>query len=139
MSPTAILWPMLAHVLLVYMAYLVLGVRRRRTVMTGATKVGQFKVRSQEPEISATAAANVMNQFELPVLLYALCLALYVTDGVSYITLALTWIFVAIRYFHAWVHLTSNDLRLRSGSFALGFLVLGLGWIWLALHILGIV
>lgn len=139
MSPTAILWPMLAHVLLIYMVYLVLGVRRRRTVMTGATKVGQFKVRAQEPEISATASNNVMNQFELPTLLYALCLALYVTDGVSYVTLALAWIFVAIRYFHAWVHLTSNNLRLRSGSFVLGFLVLGLGWIWLALHILGVV
>lgn len=136
MSPTAILWPMLAHVLLVYVVYLVLGVRRRRAVMSGSTRVGHFKVRAQEPEISATAANNVMNQFELPVLLYALCLALYVTNGVSYVTVLLAWIFVLIRYFHAWIHLTSNNLRLRSSSFALGFLVLGLGWIWLALHIL---
>ena len=35
------------------------------------------------------------------------------------------WIFVASRYVHAWVHLTSNNLRLRSRSFFLGAIVLG--------------
>jgi hypothetical protein len=79
------------------------------------------------------------NQFELPVLFYVLCLTLHVTNGVNYLTLALMWIFVASRFFHAWVHLTSNNLRLRSRSFFLGAILLALAWIWLALHLLGVV
>ncbi|RVA72047.1 hypothetical protein EN925_38355, partial [Mesorhizobium sp. M7A.F.Ca.US.006.04.2.1] len=70
---------------------------------------------------------------------YVLCLTLHLTNGVNYLTLALMWIFVASRYFHAWVHLTSNNLLLRSRSFFVSAVILLLGWIWFALHLLGMV
>ncbi|BCG89012.1 MULTISPECIES: MAPEG family protein [unclassified Mesorhizobium] len=138
MNQTAIFWPVLAHVLLIYIVYGVLGRRRYGAVKSGEAKVGQYKVRSTEPASSVTVAANLSNQFELPVLFYVLCLTLHVTNGVNYLTLALMWIFVASRCFHAWVHLTSNNLLLRSRSFSFGAVIILLGWIWFALHLLGV-
>ncbi|QKC97377.1 MAPEG family protein [Mesorhizobium sp. NZP2298] len=139
MNQTAIFWPVLAHVLLIYIVYGVLGRRRYGAIKSGEAKVGQYKVRSTEPASSVTVAANLSNQFELPVLFYVLCLTLHVTNGVNYLTLALMWIFVASRCFHAWVHLTSNNLLLRSRSFSFGAVIILLGWIWFALHLLGVV
>lgn len=139
MNQTTIFWPILAHVLLIYIVYCVMGQRRYFAVKSGEAKVGQYKVRSTEPSSSVTVANNLINQFELPVLFYVLCLALHLTNGVNYLTLALMWIFIASRYFHAWVHLTSNNLRLRSRSFFVGAVILLLGWIWFALHLLGAV
>ena len=139
MNQTTIFWPVLAHVLLIYIVYGVLGRRRYGAIRSGEAKPGQFKVRSTEPASSLTVAANLTNQFELPVLFYVLCLTLHLTNGVNYLTLALMWIFVASRYFHAWVHLTSNNLLLRSRSFFVSAVILLLGWIWFALHLLAVV
>ncbi|MBN9218567.1 MAG: MAPEG family protein [Mesorhizobium sp.] len=139
MNQTTIFWPMLAHVLLIYIVYAVLGRRRYVAVKSGEAKVSQYKARSTEPASCVSVASNLSNQFELPVLFYALCLTLHMTNGVNYLTLALMWIFVASRYFHAWVHLTSNDLLLRSRSFFVGAVIILLGWIWFALHLLGAV
>lgn len=139
MKQTAIFWPMLAQVLLVYIVYVVLGMRRRQAVRAGEARVGQFKTRAAEPESSVTAANNTINQFELPVLFYAACLSLYMTDGASFVSVGLAWLFVATRYAHAWFHLTANCISLRSQAFILGWLVLGLLWLWFALHLAGAV
>lgn len=140
MSPTAIFWPMIAHVALVGIVYGVLGVRRRKAVRSGEAKISAFRTRGgAEPASSATASANLMNQFEVPVLLHVVCLALFVTAGVSYIAVVLAWLFIALRYAHAWLHLGANDVRHRSGAFAAGVVVLGILWIYFALHLLGIV
>ncbi|QPC93616.1 MAPEG family protein [Mesorhizobium sp. INR15] len=139
MNQTAIFWPMLAHVLLIYIVYGVMGRRRYFAVTSGEAKVGQYKVRSTEPASSVTVANNLINQFELPVLFHVLCLALYVTNGVNYLTLALMWLFILSRYFHSWAHLTSNSLRLRSRAFYVCAVVLALAWIWFALHLLTVV
>lgn len=139
MNQTAIFWPMLAHVLLVYIVYVVLGARRRQAVSSGEARINQFKTRAAEPESSITAANNIINQFELPVLFYAVCLSLYVTAGVSYVALVLAWLFVATRYAHAWFHLTSNRIKFRSRAFILGAALLALLWIWFALHLAGAV
>jgi hypothetical protein len=138
MTPTTIFWPMLAHVLLVYVVYAVLGLRRRDAVSAG-TRINHFKTRATEPEQSATASANIMNQFELPMLFHVACLALFATAGVSMVSLTLAWLFVLSRYVHAWLHLTSNRVLYRSSAFQLGALILLALWIWFALHLLAVV
>ncbi|KUM28517.1 hypothetical protein AU467_11960 [Mesorhizobium loti] len=139
MNQTAIFWPMLAHVLLVYIVYLVMLKRRYLAVKSGEAKISQYKVRSTEPASSVTVANNLINQFELPVLFHVLCLALFVTNGVNYVTLALMWLFVVTRYVHAWVHLTRNYVLYRSRAFFLGAGILLVAWIWFALHLAGAV
>jgi hypothetical protein len=139
MNPTAIFGPMIAHVVLVCVIYVLLGTRRRNAVLSGAARSTQFKTRANEPEISASAAANLMNQFELPMLFHVVCLALVATNGVSYVAVTLAWLFVLLRYVHAFVHVTGNDLRYRSPAFAAGFVVLVALWVWFALHLTGAV
>ena len=139
MRQTAIFWPMLAHVLLVYIVYLVMFKRRYEAVKSGEARISQYKVRSTEPASSVTVANNLINQFELPVLFHVLCLALFVTNGVNYLTLALMWLFIATRYVHAWVHLNGNHVPHRTSAFFLGAGILLIAWIWFGLHLLGVV
>lgn len=139
MLPIAIFWPMIAHVALVFIVYLLVGVRRRNAVLSGEARQSQFRDRTAEPPSSASAANNLMNQFELPVLFHVVCLALFVTSGVSYMTVVLAWLFVAMRYVHAFFHLGGNRVRHRSPAFALGFVMLVVLWVWFALHLLGVV
>jgi hypothetical protein len=137
MNQTAIFWPMLAQVLLIYVVYLVLGRRRFGPLLAGTVKPLVFAARGAEPAGSTTASNNLMNRFELPVLFFALCLSLYVTNGVNYLSVILAWLFVISRFFHAGVHLTQNNVRLRSAAFATGYVILGICWILFALHIAG--
>jgi len=136
MNQTAIFWPLIAQVLLVYLVYVLLGIRRRIALTSGRAKPDQFRENRHEPSESVFVSNNLLNQFQLPVLFYVVVLSIYITHGNTILTLALAWIFVALRYLHAFVHVTSNDLRLRSPLFALGYIVLGLLWIIFALHIL---
>lgn len=137
MNQTLIFWPMLAHVLLIYIVYGVLGYRRIQAVK-GGFKINQFKTRGNEPELSATASANIMNQFELPVIFHIACLAFFVTQGVGAASLTLAWLFVLSRYGHAYVHLTGNRMKFRSPAFRVGFVMVLLLWIWFALQLAGV-
>lgn len=138
MSQTVIFWPMLAHVLLVFIVYVVLARRRAAVVRSGEAKAAAYKLRASEPEGSMTAANNLMNQFEAPVLFHVCCLALHATAGVSIVALVLAWLFVLSRYVHAWIHLTTNRLKQRNYAFRSGLGLLALMWIWFALHLAGL-
>lgn len=132
---TAIFWPMIAQTLLIFVVYVVVSNRRVGAVRRGDAKASDYRVPTVEPQASATAIRSLANQFELPVLFYVVCLSLYVTNGANYIAVALAWIFVLARVVHAFIHLTSNELRLRRPIFVIGFaIVVGL-WIWLAIHL----
>ncbi|RCS25817.1 hypothetical protein DUT91_03385 [Phyllobacterium salinisoli] len=136
MSQTAIFWPMIAQTALIFVIYLLCSVRRVDAVRSGATRAGDYKLPFVEPVPSATAIRNLANQFELPVLFYVVCLSLYVLNGATFVALLLAWAFVISRALHAAVHVTSNDLRLRRPLFIVGFVIIVLLWIWLAIWLL---
>jgi hypothetical protein len=139
MSQTAIFWPLLAQVALTYVVYVVLGFRRRQAVRSHGATPKNFRLRTTEPEASATAANNLSNQYELPVLFHVACLCLYVTQGVSDVTLLLAWLFVLSRIVHAFIHLTSNRVSWRGLVFGVGYVLLGVLWLCFALHVAGAV
>ncbi|MDI6027675.1 MAPEG family protein [Corticibacterium sp. UT-5YL-CI-8] len=139
MNQTAIFWPVIAQAILTFIAYGVMYSRRMQAVKSGTADVRAFKRRNAEPEASATAANNILNQFELPVLFYVVCLSLYVTNGASYVALLLAWLFVASRYLHAYVHMTSNRLLHRRPTFMIGFVAVVMMWLWFSLHLLAVV
>ncbi|NLS00243.1 hypothetical protein HGP17_25740 [Rhizobium sp. P38BS-XIX] len=128
-------WPMVAHAVLVYMLYALLGWRRSRLVKAGRIKIAQFRENhaADEPAESLVVRNSIANQFELPLLFHACCIVLYTAQADNLPAVILAWIFVATRYAHAFVHVTSNNLRYRSPLFALGFIVLGGMWAWLGL------
>lgn len=135
MSQTAIFWPVIAQVLLTFVAYAVMSKRRIAAVKAGEARARDFRVPA-DPETSATAARNVSNQFELPVLFYVACLAFHQVGAVDWIALVLAWAFVASRVAHAVVHMTSNVVLLRRRLFIVGFVLVGLMWAWFAVALL---
>ncbi|PSM18498.1 MULTISPECIES: MAPEG family protein [Nitratireductor] len=139
MNQTAIIWPMIAHVVLVYCIYALIARRRYAAIEAGSAKPSQFRENVVEPPESQFVRNNLANQFELPVLFHSGCLALYVTGGAGLVAVVLAWLFVASRVVHAVIHVTTNRIRHRQPAFALGFLALGAMWLWLALHLLGLV
>lgn len=138
MNQTTIFWPVIAQVLLVFIAYGLLSLRRTAAIKAGNVKLSDFRANRHEPRESIFIHNNLLNQFQLPVLFYFVCLCLYVTEGNSTITLVLAWIFVLSRYIHAAVHMTTNRMPYRQSAFAVGYVVLGLLWLWFALHLLAI-
>jgi hypothetical protein len=134
MQGEAIFWPVLLQAGLTYGVYVLGSSRRLAAISAGEAKPGQFKVPSpgNEPERSATAMRNLENQFELPVLFYASCLALFVLNAAGTAAILLAWAFVLSRLGHAYVHVTTNRLKFRRPAFIAGFFALGAMWALLA-------
>ncbi|CDZ44552.1 MAPEG family protein [Neorhizobium galegae] len=132
LSTDATLWPMIAHAALVFFLYWLLSKKRYMAVKSGSAEAGQFRENREEPRESLVVHNNLKNQFELPVLFYAVCLALYVSTADNWGSVVLAWIFVLSRYAHSYVHLTSNRLRYRRPIFMVGFFAVMAMWVWLA-------
>ncbi|MBC8130842.1 MAG: MAPEG family protein [Rhizobiaceae bacterium] len=131
----AIFWPMIVQAFLTLGIYGLVFNRRKAAVKAGEANFGTFRVPTNEPAKSAAAVRNLSNQYELPVLFYVVCLSLYVTNGADWLAVVLAWIFVVLRLVHAYVHLGSNDLRLRIPVFFGGVIAVFLLWVILAIHI----
>ncbi|MEP7455946.1 MAPEG family protein [Phyllobacterium sp. SB3] len=136
MSQTQIFWPMIALTFLIYCVYLLLFLRRRRAVTSGQAKIQEFVIPINEPEISVTTIRNLNNLYEVPMLFYVVCLSLYAVNGVSYLAVVIAWLFVGARLAHTLIHVTTNRLRYRQPIFTLGFILNGILWIILAMHLL---
>lgn len=136
MKQTAIFWPMIGHVLLVFLIYGLLSLRRKAAVMSGNAKISQFRENQNEPAQSLFVRNALGNQFELPVLFHIACLSLYVTQSVGTVSLAVAWVFVVSRYAHTAIHVTSNRIRYRQPAFIAGFVMVFVLWILLALHLI---
>lgn len=129
----AMLWPMIAHAALVFGLYFLLSSKRLGAVRAGRVRADQFKENREEPLESLLVHNNLKNQFELPVLFHVACLALYMTTADNVVTVLLAWAFVASRYVHSYVHITSNRLRHRRPIWIFGYFTLMALWVWLAL------
>ena len=134
-NSTAIFWPVMAQVLLIYAIYMLVSVRRVGAVKAGKAKASDFKTPFVEPEASAVAVRNLSNQFELPVLIFAASIALYVTGGGGTAAVVVAWIFVLARLAHAYVHVTSNRVLFRRRLFIASLAVNFAQWLMLAVHI----
>ena len=74
------------------------------------------------------AADHFKNQFEVPVLFYALCNALVVTNSVTDVQYFGAWTYVVLRAIHAWIHITYNKVIHRFYVYASSTVVLYALW-----------
>lgn len=123
-------WPLVAHAFLVFCLYALLVVRRAAVVRSGKVERIAFRENLAEPEESRVVNRAIANQFELPVLFYAVSVLLFITEADNIFAVVLAWIFVAARYVQAAMQLTGN-LPLRRLFFMIGFVMLFLMWLWL--------
>ena len=80
---TAILWPVLAQIGWTMLLYAWLTVARKRAVDRGEVDYSAFLLGREEPLEPARIARNLANQFELPVIFYALVILLLVLQHVT--------------------------------------------------------
>ena len=72
---------------------------------------------------------SFQNQFELPLLFYVLTILAIISKHADLLFVVMAWIFVLTRLAHAFVHCTSNNLRVRGAIFGIGALVLAIMWL----------
>ena len=132
---TAIFWPVIIQVALIYVVYYLLFSRRQAAVKAGRVRLSQYRDNVTEPEETRFLKNNLTNQFELPVLFIAGCIANYATGNAGIIAILLAWLFVATRFVHAIIHVGANRLRHRVPVFIAGYAINGLLWLWLAINL----
>jgi hypothetical protein len=138
MNQVAILYPVFVQVFLTFAVLLSLAVARGRAIKTmdrprGNPDLAMGRVRW--PDDATKRAANFRNQFELPVLFYAVVAFALIVKGADLLMLILAWLFVLTRAIHAVIHVGPNKVRWRTPAFALGCLIMMLMWAKLALHV----
>ena len=129
MSLQAVLLPLFVEVILTFALMFWMGALRNGDFRSGAVKPQDVALREPIwPGRTAQAANSFSNQFELPVLFYVLTILAWVTRHAGYVFVILAWIFVICRVLQAYIHVTSNDYRLRSTFYSIGALVLMIMW-----------
>jgi hypothetical protein len=129
MSLQAVLLPLFVEVVLTFALMLRMGALRTADYRSGAVKAPDIALREPNwPKRTMQAANSFSNQFELPVLFYVLTILEWVTRHAGYLFVALAWVFVIFRVLQAYVHVTSNNVRLRSAFFSISAVVLMIMW-----------
>jgi hypothetical protein len=117
MEQSAILGPVFATVLLTFVVWVYMYVRRISFIQRSGLGPKELAVPGALAELSppqvSNPSDNLRNLFEVPVLFYALALLLLVTHQVDATYVAAAWVFVAFRVLHSAVHCTINIVMLR--------------------------
>lgn len=123
MTPALIFWPVLGHMLLVMILYVILAVRKARVRHSAEVDLAVTALNSKAwtPEV-VQVSNNIDNQFALPVLFYGLCGLLFVTESVSTFSLAIACAFLLSRVAHSAVHIGRNHVPHRLMLFSIGAL-----------------
>lgn len=125
-----ILYPLFVMALLTF----VIGFRgfrmRVRAVRQDGLNPGYFQYNrgGKPPEYMMRSEQNYTNQFELPILFYAVGLIAYSASLVDVVTIILAWLFVLSRIMHSYTHIRFNKLMRRRRAFLAGFVTLMALW-----------
>ena len=82
-----------------------------------------------EPEHLRVLTRHVINLYEAPILFYAISIIAFVTETVSALILTLAWAYVALRFLHSYIHLSSNRVINRFRVFVTSQLTLMALWV----------
>ncbi len=138
MNQVMILYPAMAMALLTFGVGMLLLRARIVAVRNGSLNPAYFQYNrgAKLPGTLIRVEQNYSNQFELPVLFYALVGLLYTSQSTGYIELGLLWGFVLSRFVHSLVHIQLNRLLWRRNSFLVGFMLLFTCWLLLGIQLL---
>jgi hypothetical protein len=131
MAPVFVL-VLMTFILLFMMGFARVNDLRARRLRISGIALGQ----NAWPERTLQIGNAFNNQFQLPVLFYALVAFVLLTGKHDYLFIAGEWLFVILRIGHALIHITSNNVQQRFAVYVGGVFVLVLMWIWYAIRIL---
>ena len=126
-----ILYPTFAMMALTMFCMVRLGLLRWVAVSRGEIDPRFFRLFRgyDEPEKLAAYSRHVVNLFEAPLLFYVIVLTAFVTGQSNNWLWGLAWAYVALRFFHSYVHLTSNVVLIRFRIFVVSMLTLSTLWV----------
>jgi hypothetical protein len=137
MSVQMVLAPVFVLVGLTFALLLATFGARRQALVSRQTRVRDIVLGQPNWPERVTKIGNCYaNQFELPLLFYALIALALPLRHVDLVLVLLSWVFVVARFAHAGIFVSSNDLRQRSTAWLAGALVLLAMWVYFALRIL---
>jgi hypothetical protein len=126
-----------AQVLLTIAILAMMGRERVPRVMSGEIDVKDIAVdRSAYPLRARLLSNSFDNQFQLPLLFYVAVLVALWAGAMGWVEVVLAWLFVALRYLHAAIHVTTNRVFRRFSAYVAGLAVLTLLWLWLVGRVL---
>ena len=137
MNPNAIVLPAIAMFFLTATLIARMGFLRVRAVQRGEISIAYYRLynEGEQPDRLQQIGRHVQNHFEAPPLFYAVLVFLYVTGGVTPVSVGLAWLYVGLRAVHSVVHLGRNDVRQRLIVWATSMLVLSSLWIVLGVRV----
>ena len=136
---TAIYFAMLAQMALAFALLIAVGAVRRTAIISRKVTYAEIALDDARwPENVRKVANCYRNQFELPVIFYALCLMTIMVNAASLLTALLAWVFVISRLGHAYIHVTTNRVPRRGLVFTVGFLALMLMAVIVAVRLMGV-
>lgn len=140
MSPAQlILMPVFVHVLLVFFLGIRTALERGAAVRNREVSIKEIALDTRSwPEHVRKFSNNFDNQFQVPMMWYALVALLLATNLAGTLQIILSWCFVATRLAHTYVHTGRNDVRLRLVAYLLGVTIIFFMWLWFALRLYGL-
>lgn len=131
-----LLLPAFIQVLWVTVLGIRMGRARVRVARAGKVRLKDIALNSSAwPDEVRKLSNNYDNQFQLPVLFFALLPLMILLVKVDWFTVALAWVFIASRIVHSLIHTGDNVVVRRFQAFLLGFVTLGAMWGWFALRL----
>ncbi|UGV29984.1 MAPEG family protein [Halopseudomonas aestusnigri] len=125
MTEKLIFLPVLMHMALVFWLYIALTRAKARAQAAGQLDEARRALHDDAwPESVQQINNCIRNQFELPVLFYALVMVLWSLGAAGLLAQGLAWLFVVSRLVHARVHTGSNYVPARRRAFTIGVLAL---------------
>ncbi len=139
MSNSAIFWPVIIQALITLFLYIPMSGRRINSVKSGTAKASDYRLVAKEPDDVRQMTRAIANQFETPILFYAVCISAFVTGNAGTIMVLLAWAWIAAKCVHVYIQTTSNRLRIRRPVFMVSFVILLIMWLVFALQLGGLI
>ena len=137
MSVQMVLLPVFVLVGLTFALLLGMASARTRALTSRETSPKDIALGQPNWPTRATQIGNCFkNQFELPLLFYALIALALPLRHADLVIVLLSWVFVVTRFAHAGIFVTSNNVQQRSLVWFAGVLELLVMWLYFALKTL---
>ncbi|MGX1742077.1 MAPEG family protein [Bosea sp. NPDC055353] len=132
-----LIYPTLAMIFWIFVVGVILALRRKNAFTSGAVRPDEVTVSTERYPVPARlAAANFTNQFETPVIFFALVMVAMETGATGYVMALLAWLYVATRIVHTLVHIGPNPLKLRGAIYGIGVIALFCMWLGVLISVL---
>ena len=125
-----ILPPILWLLALTAVIWVLMATFRNFAVIMGGVNMHYFRIYRGDapPEWIERPSRAFSNLLEVPLLFYLLCVLSLQTGVWDSVQTSLAWVFVAVRYLHAAIHIGINYVPIRFGAYVMGCATVAVMW-----------